>query len=65
MPGAEKFFIVKFSHLAQVEKSVIIKEKQKMEFDFGAVDYDAFNINVNIGAATYWSSLMQVQTDIY
>jgi hypothetical protein len=26
MPGAEKFFIVKFSHLAQVEKSVIIKE---------------------------------------
>lgn len=38
------------------------KEKQKLEFNFGAVDYDAFNIDVNIGAATYWSSLMQVQT---
>ena len=38
------------------------KIKIKGEFDFSAVDYDSFDINVNIGAATYWSQLMQVQT---
>ena len=26
------------------------------------MDYDSFDININIGAATYWSQLMQVQT---
>lgn len=38
------------------------KIKQKIDYDFSAIDYDSFNINVNIGAATYWSQLMQVQT---
>ena len=38
------------------------KIKQETEFDFSAIDYDTFNIKVNVGAATYWSQLMQVQT---
>lgn len=38
------------------------KAKVKAEFDFSGIDYDSFDINVNIGAATYWSQLMQVQT---
>ena len=38
------------------------KEKVKVDFDFSTIDYDSFNIKVNIGAATYWSQLMQVQT---
>lgn len=38
------------------------KEKAKMDYDFSAIDYDSFDIKVNIGAATYWSQLMQVQT---
>lgn len=38
------------------------KEKQRMEFDFSKVDYDSFEIKVNIGNAAYWSQLMQVQT---
>lgn len=37
-------------------------EKVKTLFDFGKVDYDSFDIKVNIGSATYWSQLMQVQT---
>ena len=37
-------------------------ERRKEDFDFGGIDYDAFNIKVNIGSATYWSQLMQVQT---
>ena len=32
------------------------------KFDFGKIDYDGLDIKVNIGAATYWSQLMQVQT---
>ena len=32
------------------------------EFDFDGIDYDGLDIKVNIGAATYWSQLMQVQT---
>ena len=36
--------------------------KQKFDFDFSTVDYDSFNIKVNVGSATYWSQLMQVQT---
>lgn len=36
--------------------------KTKTDFDFSTIDYESFNINVNIGAATYWSQLMQVQT---
>ncbi|MBE6892460.1 MAG: hypothetical protein E7482_00405 [Ruminococcaceae bacterium] len=38
------------------------KIKKKVEYDFSAIDYDSFNIKVNVGAATYWSQLMQVQT---
>ena len=32
------------------------------KFDFDKIDYDGLDIKVNIGAATYWSQLMQVQT---
>ncbi|MBR2041520.1 MAG: hypothetical protein IJ945_04030 [Oscillospiraceae bacterium] len=32
------------------------------EFDFDKIDYDGLDIKINIGAATYWSQLMQVQT---
>ena len=38
------------------------KTKEKIEFDFSKIDYDSFDIKVNIGSATYWSQLMQVQT---
>ena len=38
------------------------KEKQIMDFDFSKIDYDSFDIKVNIGTANYWSQLMQVQT---
>ena len=38
------------------------KEKKVIEYDFGKVDYDSFDIKVNIGSAAYWSELMQVQT---
>ena len=38
------------------------KTKVMAEFDFNYVDYDAFDLKVNIGSATYWSQLMQVQT---
>ena len=38
------------------------KIKIKGDFDFSEIDYDSFNIKVNIGSATYWSQLMQVQT---
>ena len=38
------------------------KEKQKMDFDFSKIDYNSFDIKVNIGTASYWSQLMQVQT---
>jgi hypothetical protein len=38
------------------------KIKQKFDFNFSAVDYDSFNMKVNVGSATYWSQLMQVQT---
>ena len=38
------------------------KIKIKGYFDFSEIDYDSFNIKVNIGNATYWSQLMQVQT---
>lgn len=36
--------------------------KGMADVDFGAIDYDAFDIKVNVGNATYWSQLMQVQT---
>lgn len=36
--------------------------KEKIDFDFSSVDYDSFNLKVNVGSATYWSQLMQVQT---
>ena len=38
------------------------KTKVMAEFDFNYVDYDAFDLKVNIGSSTYWSQLMQVQT---
>ena len=38
------------------------KIKEKVDFDFSGIDNDSFNIKVNVGAATYWSQLMQVQT---
>ena len=38
------------------------KERYKTEFDFSKIDYDSIDIKVNIGSATYWSQLMQVQT---
>ena len=38
------------------------KEKYVMDFDFGKIDYNSFDIKVNVGTATYWSQLMQVQT---
>ena len=38
------------------------KEKQAMDFDFSSIDYDSFDIRVDIGPASYWSQLMQVQT---
>ncbi len=37
-------------------------ERVKKLFDFGSVDYGDFDIKVNIGSASYWSKLMQVQT---
>jgi len=30
--------------------------------DFGAINYDALELKVDVGAASYWSELMQVQT---
>ena len=38
------------------------KEKIKADFDFSAIDYDSLDIKVNIGSASYWSQVMQVQT---
>ena len=38
------------------------KEKETMDFDFSKIDYDSFDIKVNIGTASYWNQLMQVQT---
>ena len=38
------------------------KRKISADFDFSGIDYDSFDIKVNIGSATYWSQLMQVQT---
>lgn len=36
--------------------------RKKMEYDFSKIDYDGFGIRVDIGTASYWSQLMQVQT---
>lgn len=36
--------------------------REERDFDFSAIDYDSFDMKVNIGSATYWSQLMQVQT---
>ena len=35
---------------------------EKTEFDFSKIDYDSFDIKINIGSASYWSQLIQVQT---
>ncbi|MBQ3531447.1 MAG: hypothetical protein IJA05_05960 [Oscillospiraceae bacterium] len=47
---------------SEIEESDGSKRKIKADFDFSAIDYDTFDIKVNIGSATYWSQLMQVQT---
>lgn len=46
------------------EKAILDGTKifERRDFDFSKIDYDAFEIKVNIGSATYWSQLMQVQT---
>lgn len=46
----------------EVDDGMGNKIKVKTDFNFSGIDYDSFNIKVNIGAATYWSQLMQVQT---
>lgn len=46
----------------EIEQEDGTKIKTEAEVDFSQMDYDSFNIKVNIGAATYWSQLMQVQT---
>ncbi len=46
----------------EIEEESGEKRKIKTKFDFSSVDYDSFDIKVNIGSATYWSQLMQVQT---
>ena len=37
-------------------------KKEGVEYDFSAIDYDVFNIKIDIGSAAYWNQLMQVQT---
>ena len=32
------------------------------DFDFGSVDYDRMSIKVNVGATSYWSELLAVET---
>ncbi len=36
--------------------------KDEVDFNFKDIDYDMFNIKVNVGQATYWSELMSIQT---
>lgn len=36
--------------------------KQQMDFDFNGLQGMALQVNVDVGASTYWSELMQVQT---
>ncbi len=38
------------------------KETKQGEFDFSLLDQYAYNLNIDIGAGSYWSELMQVQT---
>lgn len=37
-------------------------EKQELEFDFSILGEMCLQLNVDVGASTYWSELMQVQT---
>lgn len=38
------------------------KIRKKQEYDFSKIDYDGFEIKINIGTSSYWSQLMQAQT---
>ncbi len=38
------------------------KEKTRIDIDFGAIDYKQLQLRVDVGAAAYWSELMQIQT---
>ncbi|MBR3963237.1 MAG: hypothetical protein IKK14_06910 [Oscillospiraceae bacterium] len=57
----EEFYGIRTIY-TEVEMPDGTKIKQEAEYDFAAVDYDSFNIKVNIGAASYWSQVMQVRT---
>lgn len=37
-------------------------EKVPVQFDFGSINYNAMEINVEVGAASYWSEQMQLRT---
>lgn len=37
-------------------------QKQQLDFDFAGLQGMALQVNVDVGASTYWSELMQVQT---
>jgi hypothetical protein len=39
-----------------------IKEETDYEIDFNKVDYDQLRLSVDIGEASYWSELTQIQT---
>jgi len=39
-----------------------IEGRQVVDFDFEAPDYDGMALNVDVGASSYWSELMQIQT---
>lgn len=39
-----------------------IEGRETVEFNFEAPDYDGMALNVDVGASSYWSELMQIQT---
>jgi len=47
-------------------RTVLVKgedgKRRRETMDFNAIDYDALDVHVEIGASSYWSELMQVQT---
>ena len=48
--------------LRQVAVSDENGQQQQLMFDFSALDRLHLKLNIDIGASTYWSELMQVQT---
>ena len=36
--------------------------RYETDYDFGKVDYDMFDVKVNVGATNYWSELLAVET---